>query len=126
MGGKIVPSEITVGLIKAAMEANTREGNTLFLIDGFPRDEANRTVWNTVVGDFAKVLSVLFFTCSEECMQERLLERAKTSGRSDDNLGVIRKRFKTYTDTTMPIIEHYRAKNMVTEIDASKDVDTVY
>jgi UMP-CMP kinase len=37
---------------------------------------------------------VLFFDCSEQTLQERLLERGKTSGRADDNIESIQKRFK--------------------------------
>ena len=39
---------------------------------------------------------VLFFDCPEDVMVERLLERGKTSGRSDDNEDTIRKRFNTF------------------------------
>lgn len=39
---------------------------------------------------------VIFFDCPEDAMVERLLERGKTSGRSDDNEETIRKRFETF------------------------------
>ena len=39
---------------------------------------------------------VLFFDCPEDVMVERLLERGKTSGRTDDNEATIRKRFDTF------------------------------
>lgn len=38
---------------------------------------------------------VIFFNTSEDVMLQRLLERAKTSGREDDNVETIRKRFRT-------------------------------
>jgi UMP-CMP kinase len=50
---------------------------------------------------------VLFFDCPESVMEERLLKRGESSGRTDDNIESIRKRFKTYIDQTMPIIEQY-------------------
>lgn len=37
---------------------------------------------------------VIFFNTSEDVMLQRLLERAKTSGREDDNVETIRKRFR--------------------------------
>jgi adenylate kinase family enzyme len=40
-------------------------------------------------------------------MEERMLERAKTSGRSDDNPETIKKRLDTFTNTTKPIIEYF-------------------
>ena len=40
--GKIVPAEVTIGLLKTAMEAS---GRSKFLIDGFPRNPENLNVW---------------------------------------------------------------------------------
>ena len=50
---------------------------------------------------------MLFFECSEEVMEDRLLKRGETSGRSDDNIETIRKRFKTFIDKTLPVVQHY-------------------
>lgn len=41
---------------------------------------------------------VLFYVCPENVLLERLLERGKTSGRSDDNEESIRKRFRSRID----------------------------
>jgi len=85
--GKIVPSEITVQLIKNAMlELWTKKGQAKFLIDGFPRSEGNVSAWKDVVGDAAVVERVLFFECPEDVLTSRLLERGKTSGRNDDSI----------------------------------------
>mmetsp|Transcript_21329 Transcript_21329/g.43991 ORF Transcript_21329/g.43991 Transcript_21329/m.43991 type:complete len:233 (+) Transcript_21329:126-824(+) len=85
--GKIVPSEITVQLIKNAMEQLRKEkGQMKFLIDGFPRSEGNVNAWNDVVGEDANVECVLYFECPEDILTSRLLERGKTSGRSDDSI----------------------------------------
>ena len=51
-------------------------------------------------------------------MQLRVVERSKTSGRTDDNAETMRKRFKVYYSETEPIIERYRSKNNVIEIDS--------
>lgn len=85
--GKIVPSEITTQLIKNAMvELRTNKGQIKFLIDGFPRSEGNVDAWKEVVGDEAVLECVLFFECPYDILTSRLLERGKTSGRSDDSL----------------------------------------
>ena len=59
---------------------------------------------------------VLFFECSEEIMEERLLRRGETSGRADDNAESIKKRFQTYLEKTMPVIEHYEKSNKVKKV----------
>ena len=61
---------------------------------------------------------VLFFTTTEDEMLKRLLKRGETSGREDDNLGSIKKRFVTYRDTTMPVIEYYNKKAKVAEVNS--------
>ena len=72
--GKLVPMEVTIGLLRAAMEKATVKN---FLIDGFPRalDQAMSFETRVQVADF-----VLFFDCPLETMTERLLERGLTSG----------------------------------------------
>lgn len=74
------------------MESHQSHGNNLFLIDGFPRNKDNLDGWNRVMKDHADVQFVLFFDCPEDIMEARLLERGKTSGRSDDNIESIKKR----------------------------------
>ena len=106
--GKIVPSSITVTLLKNAMKRMYAESKiSKFLIDGFPRSAENVSVWEEQMSKEAKVEFVLFLDCPEDVMTGRLLERSKTSGRNDDNLEVIRKRFKTFRDESMPIVDMY-------------------
>lgn len=68
---------------------------------------------------------LMFLDCSEEEMERRLLERGKTSGRVDDNIDSIRKRFHTYRESTMPIIEKFRAENKVRQIQSNRPIGTI-
>jgi UMP-CMP kinase len=128
--GMIVPVEVTVGLLKRAMEHSVSLASSAsmpsFLIDGFPRDEQNLTGWTSVMGDYATVEFVLFFDCPESVMESRLLKRGETSGRTDDNLESIKKRFRTYIESTMPIIQHYEKQGKVRKIDSTASVEAVY
>jgi adenylate kinase family enzyme len=54
---------------------------------------------------------VLYLECTEEVMQERLLKRAETSGRADDNIETIKKRFTTFMEKTVSVIEHYEKQD---------------
>jgi len=123
--GKIVPSEITVGLLNNAMVKNGWE-KSKFLIDGFPRNQENVDGWNEVVGDKAYFHSLLYFDCSEETMEKRLLSRAVSSGRVDDNIESIKKRFLTYVNETKPVIDYFASINKVFKIDAAKSVEEIY
>lgn len=49
-------------------------------------------------------------------MEERLLKRGETSGRTDDNSETIKKRFQTYIEKTLPVIEHYETLDKVKKV----------
>lgn len=124
--GAIVPVEITIALLLKAMQNSAK---TKFLIDGFPRNANNLQGWQNVVGDQANVAGVLFFDCPEDVMETRLLKRGKDAGenaRKDDNAESIRKRFHTYKEATMPIINTYDNLCMAHQIVADRPADVVF
>lgn len=121
--GKIVPAEITVGLLRTAMEKS--DGNK-FLVDGFPRDMDNLKCWEAQMADVANVKFLLFLDCPQEVMLGRLLERGKSSGRIDDNEESIRKRFKVYEDSTRPIINYFTSINKVRAVDSNRALNDVF
>jgi len=139
--GELVPSSITVRLLENAMIKSHHESasvpvpatsNSLsnecirFLIDGFPRSQENIQAWEDTM-KLHTVKFVLNFVCPEEVLVGRLLERGKDSGRSDDNLEVIRKRFKTHQISTVPILAYFHKKNIpLHTIDSAKGVEQVY
>ncbi|EGB11016.1 hypothetical protein AURANDRAFT_22358 [Aureococcus anophagefferens] len=128
--GKIVPVEITrvrprpLALIRQAMEAS---GSRNFLIDGFPRSADNLQGWEANMADCADVART-----TEAVMQERILRRsaetvaAGGAARSDDNVDAIKKRFATYHESTMPIIEIFKARDKVTLVDSTPAADAVF
>lgn len=124
--GKLVPSSITVKLLLKAMSAAKEQGKTCFLIDGFPRGLENLETWHAYAADAAKVCGVLFYDAQEDELEKRLLGRGETSGRVDDNLETIRKRFKTYMDETVPIIEKFKTEGKVLTVDAMPPADEVW
>ncbi|KAJ3190099.1 bifunctional uridylate/adenylate kinase [Gaertneriomyces sp. JEL0708] len=118
--GQIVPMEITIALLHQAMQ---EAASDRFLIDGFPRkmDQALKFEEEVCDGRF-----VLYFECPEEEMLRRLLKRGETSGRDDDNIESIRKRFKTFTDTSFPVIEYYAKLGKVRTVSCMNSVEGVY
>ncbi|RLN36687.1 hypothetical protein BBJ28_00021211 [Nothophytophthora sp. Chile5] len=122
--GQIVPVKITLSLLQQAM---IRSGRDLFLIDGFPRNFDNLQGWQEEMAEDEFVVEgVLFYDCPESVMEERLLERGKTSGRTDDNADAIRKRFHTYLESTMPVVQYYEKLDKVFKVDATPGPDEVF
>ncbi|KAJ2968206.1 hypothetical protein NQ176_g9294 [Zarea fungicola] len=124
--GLIVPMEVTVKLLENAMvDALKAKGATKgrFLIDGFPRKLDQAYKFEDTVCP-AKL--VLFFDCPEKVMEERLLERGKTSGRADDNAESIRKRFRVFVETSMPVVDYYEKQGKVVKVEAVTSPDDVF
>ena len=124
--GTIVPWQVTVRLLEKAMVAIVEASDsstTRFLIDGFPRemDQAHAFEEQVCPAQF-----VLFFDCPEEELERRLLERGKTSGRDDDNKESIKKRFRTFVQASMPVVERYRTEDKVVEVSAKQSPEDVY
>lgn len=117
--GKIVPSEVTIMLLQRAMQESE---NDKFLIDGFPRNEENRAAFERVTKIVPEF--VLFFDCADEEMERRLLNR--NQGRVDDNIETIRKRFKVFVESSLPVIEYYGSHGKVRKIDAGRSVEEVF
>ena len=105
--GKIVPVEISLTLLQNAMR-ETNSKSTIFLIDGFPRNFDNLDGWTRCMTDVADVWGVLYYQCPLSILEKRVMERSKESGRSDDNLDSLRRRFKTFEGETVPVINTLR------------------
>ena len=59
-------------------------------------------------------------------MTERLIDRGKTSGRADDNAESIKKRFKTFVETSMPVVEYFEKEDKVVKVKAVKKPEEIY
>ncbi|CEP10563.1 hypothetical protein [Parasitella parasitica] len=122
--GLIVPMEVTIALLEQAMQEAIKEGkSSRFLIDGFPRKMDQAIKFEEVV---VPSKLVLFFECPEEVMLQRLLKRGENSGRVDDNIESIRKRFVVFTETSMPVVDAYEKQNKVKKISCDQPVEQVY
>lgn len=110
VGGSIVPVEISLALLERAMEeAAVEHGRSLlYLVDGFPRNYDNLEGWNRCMRGVSSVWGVLMYTCPLSILEDRILSRAATSGRSDDNLKSAQKRFRTFEEETVPVVDTLR------------------
>ena len=118
--GNIVPMEVTIALLENAM---LESGQDRFLIDGFPRkmDQALKFEEVVVPSKFT-----LYFECPEEVMLKRLMKRGETSGRADDNIESIKKRFRVFTDTSYPVIEYFGKSGKVHKVSCVDSPEAVY
>jgi UMP-CMP kinase len=125
--GKLVPNEIIVTLLKNAMETVTRTtGKNNFLLDGFPRSLSNLEAWYEIFGREAELPKMLYFECPYDVLEQRILGRARYTGRSDDNVESMKLRFDTFKAETLPTVELFKSKDRCVEVDTSQDRQAVY
>lgn len=105
--GNLVPDDLIVRVIESRLkDADTQRG---VLLDGFPRTVPQAKALDEMLRRSGrKVDLVLFLDVPEDKLIERLLGRAKTEGREDDNLETIQNRIEIYHRDTEPVLDHYR------------------
>lgn len=67
---------------------------------------------------------VLFFECPDGVCIDRCLNRG--TGRSDDNIDSLKKRFNVFHNETMPIVDYYDKKNLVRRVKSEKPAELVF
>jgi adenylate kinase len=124
--GKLVPDEVVIGMVDSFFDQHKNAKG--ILLDGFPRTAAQAQALDELLTKKnTAISSVISLEVSEEELVKRLLNRGKTSGRSDDaDESVIRKRFAVYLDETTPVADHYRAAGKFESIPGEGTVDEIF
>ncbi|MCD6556724.1 MAG: adenylate kinase [Bacteroidales bacterium] len=122
--GGLVPDEIIVQIIEKTIKTNSDANG--FLFDGFPRTYIQAYILEGLMIKLNSSLDALIsIEVSEEESVKRLLNRAKTSGRSDDNETVIRNRLKEYREKTLPVLNFYREKGNYAAVNGMQVIEKV-
>ena len=108
--GDLVPDEVTIDMLKA--EVNKNENANGFIFDGFPRTHSQAEALDKFLAEKkSKINGMVALEVPEDLLVERLLERGKTSGRSDDtDEEKIRNRFNEYNTKTAVLKDYYQAQ----------------
>ena len=124
--GQLVPDEVVIGMVDSHFDKHKDARG--FLFDGFPRTVAQAIALDKLLElKNTEIASVLALDVTEEELVKRLLNRGKTSGRSDDtNEDVIRKRFAVYTNETTPVADHYKKAKKFHPIKGEGSVDDIF
>lgn len=122
--GGLVSDEIIVQLIEKTITEHPDASG--FLFDGFPRTYVQAYILEGLMLKLHTSLTCLInLQVPEEVSVARLLNRGKTSGRSDDNEVVIRNRLREYTEKTLPVLDFYRQRNLHHAVDANASIEVV-
>jgi len=96
--GQLVPDDIVMDIVSTRISHSTCS----VLLDGFPRTVKQAELFHVTPS------LVLFLDCDDDILINRILERAKDSGRQDDNLETVTERIKTFKANAQPILDYYR------------------
>jgi adenylate kinase len=122
--GEYVPDEITNLMVRNRIDDD--DAGKGFLLDGYPRTLAQVEELDGMIKHTGHALdAVVVLTVDPEELVQRLLERAKSEGRADDTEEVIRRRQEVYTEQTAPLIDVYRDRGLLVEVNGMGEVDDV-
>ena len=116
--GDYVPDELTVAMLAERIDQDDAEDG--FILDGFPRTEAQVESLDGLL-DGNGLDRVVVFEVEEDELTERLLER----GRPDDTEETIRNRFRIYLDQTQPLIDVFDQRGITVRVDGIGEVEEV-
>mmetsp|Transcript_10543 Transcript_10543/g.10547 ORF Transcript_10543/g.10547 Transcript_10543/m.10547 type:complete len:85 (+) Transcript_10543:294-548(+) len=72
----------------------------------------------------AEIEKVIYMNCDYKTTMERMISR--NEGREDDSFQILEKRYNTFLTQTLPLIEEFRTKSILREIDCSKTKEETY
>ncbi len=145
--GELVPDSIVIGLVKERLsQPDTKKG---FILDGFPRTKAQAVVLDEELGSLGKSIDaaiavmvapdviVARLTTRRSCRQCGRItsssEGASCSAcggalfqRDDDNETTVRNRLSVYETSTAPLVDYYREKGILSEIDGDRPAADVW
>ena len=122
--GEYVPDEVTNLMVRNRIDEPDAEPG--FMLDGYPRTLAQVEELDGMIRHTGHQLdAVVVLTGDQDEIVARLLQRAQVEGRADDTEEVIRRRQEVYVEQTEPLIEFYRGRGLVHEIDGMGVVDEV-
>jgi len=112
--GVLVNNELTLKILNKQLNSSSYKDG--MIIDGFPRNIEQARGFNF------KLDKVLYINVTDEESKKRLLKRR----RKDDNLSVIKKRLEVYCTETKPVLDFYKEKGILLEIDGEREIKEIH
>ena len=149
--GELVPDDVTIAMIKDRLtRSDCAQGA---LLDGFPRTAPQAEALDGMLQELdGEVVAVPYIKVAEDVLIERLTGRwtcptcsrvyhekfnppqkpgicdydqAELYQRDDDKAETVPRRIRVYLEQTQPLIDYYRKKGVLLEIDGAQSIDTV-
>ena len=123
--GELVPDSMVIELIQHQLDKKHAANG--FLFDGFPRTVPQAEALDTLLVHYKRnVSAMLSLEVGKEQLIARIMNRAATSGRSDDSdRAVIDNRIEVYNQKTAPLINYYQKAGKYESINGEGTVEEI-
>jgi adenylate kinase len=122
--GELVSDDLMIGLIRERI--SQPDARTGFLLDGFPRTVEQAVALDGLLkGNEKRLSSVVNLSVPEAVLIDRLAGRSGQENRSDDRRETVLERLRVYRQKTEPLIEFYRRRGLLTDVDGVGEVSEI-
>jgi adenylate kinase len=123
--GQLVPDKLVVKMVADRLRQADCENGCL--MDGFPRTVQQAREFDDWLDKLGCAISVVVkLVVSEDEIRRRLAERAKYERRVDDTPETVAERFRIYERNTAPVVDYYRQRRLVRDINGEQTPDDVF
>ncbi|MGM9818538.1 MAG: adenylate kinase [Paludibacteraceae bacterium] len=123
--GQLVPDELIINILASVFDSKKSAKGVIF--DGFPRTILQAQALKTMLAERGtQIDAVIALEVDDKELVERLLNRGKVSGRSDDNLETIQNRLQVYHSQTAPLIEYYKTEGLYSPVKGTGSIDDIF
>ena len=149
--GELVPDDVTIGMIRDRLSRPDCKAGAL--LDGFPRTTVQAVALGKLLAEFGGQVSIVpYITASAATLVDRLsgrwtckaqahifneksnpprklgvcdLDGSELYQRDDDKAETVTRRIQVYFAQTAPLIEYYRERKLLSEIDGARPIEQV-
>lgn len=124
--GELVPDDIVIGMIHHKVEENRSAPG--FIFDGFPRTVAQADALDKMLeNENIPVTCLVALDVEHQELVKRLMGRGKESGRPDDqDINIIENRIRVYNNSTIPVMEHYKAVGKLKLVNGMGSIEEIF
>lgn len=122
--GEYVPDHVTNAMVRDRLaQADCESG---FLLDGYPRTLHQVDELDSILDRAgAPLRAVVELVVDHDVLMNRLLLRARSEGRADDTVEVVRRRHELYTEQTAPLTTRYAERGLLHTVQGDGQVETI-
>jgi len=124
--GELVPDSVVIGMVEDKLKSVENPNGCI--LDGFPRTEPQAQALDLLMESRQTPISVMIaLQVPEDELRTRLLERGKTSGRTDDqDIDKINNRIRVYNEETKPVADYYSKQGKFVAIHGVGEIDEIF